>query len=272
MFVAIDIGGTNCRVAAYDSVNANPRRWIDSSTFKMTGDYKEELAKLIEAIDDCKDISIEGIGIAIAGALNADQSEVVAAGNLSHWIGQRFRAELEEEFNVDVTVGNDAYCNTLAELTFAGASEQTLGITWGSGVGGCFGRVPAEPGHVIVDPSVSGNPVCGCGRIGCMESFAGGSKIEQKYGVKHAGLITPRQQDRVINAMASGLTSILCAHPAQRVIFSGWIACHQPDWVGEIYERVRSQYKMGVIPTFHVATFREHTGLVGALALLTDQN
>lgn len=269
MFVAVDIGGTNARVATYHQ--ADPYSMVSRHQFKITGDFHQDLYELVTLIVTVLDgTAPTGIGLGIAGALDEERSRVVAAGNLAHWVGQPFKTELEQRFEVPVTVGNDAYVNVLAELVFAEAPDDVLGITWGSGVGGCFGRTAAEPGHVIVDPQAD-NPECGCGRRGCLESFAGGAKIEQKWGLTHAGEMNEEQLTEVVEAMAQGLASILCAHPAPTVIFAGGVATKQPGWIDRIHARTAEVYGMGAMPEFRPATYGEDTGLAGALALLADQ-
>lgn len=271
MFIAIDIGGTNGRVVPY-ATTSSPDGLLPPVRFKTSGDYETDLMRLFEAIEDCQvdsEDSIEAIGLGIAGALSEDNSQVVAAGNLKHWVLRPFKNQLESQFQAPVTLGNDAYVNVLAELVYGSAPDDVLGITWGSGLGGCHGRTPAEPGHVIVDPRAD-NPPCGCPRSGCLESFVGGAKIEQKYGVDHAGLIDQDQLTEVIEAMADGLTSVLYAHPAPLVIFAGGVANKQPGWVKRIHDRLAQDYMLDPVPEFRIATFGENTGLVGALALLAD--
>jgi glucokinase len=104
-------------------------------------------------------------------------------------------ALLGERLNRPVAVGNDANVGTLGEWV-AGAAKGArfvLGVWWGTGVGGglildgrpylgAFGGA-GEFGHLCIR---QGGAVCGCGRRGCVEAYAGRASMEQAVRVAAA--------------------------------------------------------------------------------------
>src|SRR5918995_329507 len=84
------------------------------------------------------------------------------------------------------SLGNDVQVATDAEFELGSARQHSslLGVFWGTGVGGgivldgrpWIGRDAAgEIGHVVVR---RGGALCGCGRRGCMEAYAGRGSME----------------------------------------------------------------------------------------------
>ena len=90
-------------------------------------------------------------------------------------------AALEKACGAPVSLGNDVQVATDAEFELGSARDydSLLGVFWGTGVGGgivldgkpWIGRDAAgEIGHVVVRQD---GALCGCGRRGCMEAYAG---------------------------------------------------------------------------------------------------
>ena len=87
-----------------------------------------------------------------------------------------------------MSLGNDVQVATDAEFELGSARQYSslLGVFWGTGVGGgivldgrpWIGRDAAgEIGHVVVR---RGGALCGCGRRGCMEAYAGRASMEAR--------------------------------------------------------------------------------------------
>ena len=103
-------------------------------------------------------------------------------------------AELRRLLGVDeVRLGNDVSVATAAEFELGAARpfRSVLGVFWGTGVGGGLildgkewtGRGGAgEIGHMVVK---EGGARCPCGRIGCMEAYAGRRAMEAEARRRH---------------------------------------------------------------------------------------
>jgi len=130
-------------------------------------------------------IEVTAVGVAAAGFIDAAQSTVYYAPNIS-WRNEPFRARLRERLDLEVTIDNDANAAGWAEFRFGAGrpySDMTM-LTIGTGVGGAivtqdrlfrggFG-VGAEIGHLRVVPD--GLP-CGCGARGCLEQYGSGRAL-----------------------------------------------------------------------------------------------
>jgi glucokinase len=128
-----------------------------------------------------------GIGIGMPGAVDSKSGTVVKAPNLG-WSDIRLGPILEDALGVAVVLGNDVQVAIQGELSFGAATgaQRAIGIWVGTGVGGGLvvgGELDrghrgaaGEIGHVCIDEN---GPLCGCGRRGCVESFASRTAMER---------------------------------------------------------------------------------------------
>jgi len=132
---------------------------------------------------------LEGIGVGSPGKVVDDAGTVAGAKNLPGWGGSYdLRRALEKPCGAPVSLGNDVQVATDAEFELGSGRrfQSLLGVFWGTGVGGgivldgrpWIGRGAAgEIGHVVVR---QGGALCGCGRRGCMEAYAGRASMEAR--------------------------------------------------------------------------------------------
>jgi glucokinase len=132
--------------------------------------------------------ALVGIGVGSPGDVNDAAGTVGNAGNLTGFAGDVEVAQaLRDALGVDeVRLGNDVSVATAAEFELGAGRDHDslLGVFWGTGVGGGLilegeewhGRGGAgEIGHMVVK---KGGARCPCGRIGCMEAYAGRKAME----------------------------------------------------------------------------------------------
>ena len=141
----------------------------------------EVVRELVEGTAD----PIVGVGVGVAGLVDAERSRVYFAPNL-RWSQVPVRALLEAATGLPVVVENDGNIAAWGEYRFGagrGARDITL-VTVGTGIGGGIvidGRLfrgahgaAGEIGHLNAVPD--GRP-CGCGRNGCLEQYASGNAL-----------------------------------------------------------------------------------------------
>ncbi|MEO9325175.1 ROK family protein [Nocardioides sp. C4-1] len=153
-----------------------------------------------------------GIGVAVAGAVRAEDGLVQFAPNLG-WIGEPFTELLAARLGRPVLTGNDANLGVLAEhLRGAAVGYRHAAYVAGSvGIGGGFlvDGVPlagsrgyaGEVGHMQID---STGPVCRCGATGCWEMRVGENQLLQLAGRLPGG--GPDAVAEVIEAARAGET------------------------------------------------------------------
>ena len=191
--IGIDIGGTNTEIG-YVDINGNILIKNVISTTKY-GDidsfvaYVAEKIKILgETLKKEFDYKIVGIGIGAPSA-NHYAGTIDNASNLS-WKGivpiiNIFRRHFP---SIIITLTNDANGAAMGELIYGGAKGMSdfITITLGTGVGSgiisggklLYGQdsFAGELGHVI---SVLGGRECGCGRRGCLETYASANGVRR---------------------------------------------------------------------------------------------
>lgn len=131
---------------------------------------------------------IIGIGVAMHGVVEVETGISLFAPNLG-LTNIPIKEELEEEFNLEVKVENDARVMALGESWFGnhGELDSMLAVNLGRGVGAGLvinGKlyhgaqdIAGEVGHMTID--INGE-ICECGNRGCLQTFATGSAIAKQ--------------------------------------------------------------------------------------------
>lgn len=274
MYIAIDIGGTSARVAAFNSTDSD--RIDRAERFNMTGKYADDLVRLRAAIAKLTNgEQVGGIGLATAGTLDKKLLTLSSAGNIRDWVGKPIVSDLGKIFGCEVIWLNDAQAAALAEAFYGNHQGKDMWfVIWGTGIGGSIitfphGRqhvVDAEPTHMVLDASDPG-PVHRCGNHGCFELFCGGGGIEERYG-KPAERLTEAQWSEVSNHLALGLYNLVLAYPVEQIVLGGGIANKQPRRFPSIEQELNRLLDGFRIVRLDLASHGEDAGLVGALALL----
>jgi glucokinase len=195
--VAMDWGGTWARASVADRNGV--LLWSDRVR-NAPGASKDQLIEdaerlLHQAIERCQDRPIAGVGVAVAGPVDADSGTLYQPPNLPLLDGVSLKQEWEPRLGYPVLVGNDANLAALGELNFgAGRDARHDGqlpttlvyVTVSTGVGGGVvdrGRLllgahglAGEVGHMTIDYTDHA-PLCLCGNTGCLETLTSGTAI-----------------------------------------------------------------------------------------------
>jgi len=184
VFLGIDIGGTNVKIAVVGkSGKVHTRGAIDTvpaegprKTFTRIAAAATALARFR------KDAVVAAAGVGCAGLIDPVGGRLFSSPNLPAWQNSPLKRIAERSLGVYTIVDNDANAAAYGEFR-AGACrgvKNLVFITLGTGVGGgviADGRLlrgaanhAAEIGHTAV--SVDG-PRCRCGNRGCLEAYVG---------------------------------------------------------------------------------------------------
>jgi glucokinase len=188
--VAVDLGGTNLRVAVVDS-NGNMLEKLTTGTQVSRGRDRV----ITEMCDDIRHLAAKftgnglqmaGIGIGVPGIIDMHTGFLRESPNLPGWENYPVRDEIERRLGTRVILENDANAAAMGEK-WLGAGRDADDIcmfTLGTGVGGgliMHGRIwhgmtgmAGELGHMTVEPN--GHP-CPCGNRGCVEQYASATAI-----------------------------------------------------------------------------------------------
>ncbi|MGK7393487.1 MAG: ROK family protein [Candidatus Cyclobacteriaceae bacterium M3_2C_046] len=190
--IGIDIGATYTKYGIVDREGKSLAEDLISTTaHKDVEPYMESLHvalnKLIGSVHAKTPIEIKGVGV---GAPNGNfyKGTIEYAPNLS-WKGLVPFVELfRKHMDVPTVLTNDANAAAIGEMVYGNAKgmEDFIVITLGTGLGSgivvngklVYGHdgFAGEMGHVTVD--LNGR-LCGCGRRGCLETYASATGIKR---------------------------------------------------------------------------------------------
>jgi glucokinase len=310
----IDLGGTKIQaVVVTDDGEVAGQSRRPTPTQGGPPDVANEIAgALREAAAEAgvETSDLDGIGVGSPGKVDDDAGTVAGAKNLPGWSGSfDLRRALEKACGTRVSLGNDVQVATDAEFELGSARQydSLLGVFWGTGVGGgivlegrpWIGRDAAgEIGHVVVRV---GGALCGCGRRGCMEAYAGRAAMEVRArrranrgektvlfkimeergrtrltsGVWSRALdkgdpLARRLIDRAVTALGAGIASTQNVLDVEAIVIGGGLGVR----LGEPYvERIREAMMPHLFndekpPAVELAALGDLGGAIGASLLV----
>ena len=190
--IGVDIGGGSIKGGAINDQG----KVLDTFTIPMDRFAAPEVtfAALADAINDFKnthsyDEPITGVGLGVPGLINKDTGEVASSPNMPKWLNFNIIKFMEERIHLPVKIVNDASAAALGEAKFGSGKDYhyLIMLTLGTGVGGGIvfeGKLidgnlgmGAQLGHSVV---VHNGRKCGCGRRGCLESYASATALTKQ--------------------------------------------------------------------------------------------
>lgn len=189
LVLGIDIGGTNTAFALVDQsgkiIYKNKISTTDYQDFRLLSDALFDIIQSF--IQSNASIELKAIGV---GAPNGNYytGAIEFAPNLIWRDKVPVCDILEKKFEVPAVITNDANAAAYGEKVFGGAKNinDFAVITLGTGVGsGIFvngellmgkNGFGGEFGHVIVEEK---GRICGCGKLGCLETYASVTGIKR---------------------------------------------------------------------------------------------
>lgn len=186
--IAIDVGGTQIRVAAYPRDGIQALKHQRASTKSNEASVYDHLVSLVHS--NWPEDKVEAISVAIPGPVDPQTGNITQTPNIPEWINFPLGEKLAERFNVPVFVGNDANYAALGEWRFGAGQghSDVLYLTISTGIGGgviSSGRLvlgkrglATELGHITVLPD---GPLCSCGQRGHLEAVASGPGITRFF-------------------------------------------------------------------------------------------
>lgn len=237
------------------------------------------LTDLVDRLLEHVTAPVLGIGVSSPGIIDADGVVRVSA-NLG-WSDLPLRGLLAERTGLPVYVTNGANALGIAELSLGHVDHDLLLVRIGSGVGVAaiingqlvhgLNYTAGELSHVVV--SEGEGPVCGCGRIGCLEAWIAAPRLSERLAAatdaaEDEGI--RRQAGRYLGGALAplvatlGLTDIALSGPAELV-------------EGALIDEVRESLRARVLPLLfeslevRLAETADDTRLRGAMILVLGE-
>ncbi|MCD4687545.1 MAG: ROK family transcriptional regulator [Anaerolineae bacterium] len=215
-----------------------------------------------------------GIGLGIAGLVNAETGVLTASANLG-WRAIPFRERWITRYRLPVHVGNEASIAALGEHHFGAAQDHSdfvyLGITRTAIGAGLFingalyqgiNGYAGEVGHMQHDPA---GPVCACGKRGCWEALL-------RAALEDTALDHPAVQARVVEVISAGVANLINTFNPQLVVLGGPVGRVLETALPEIQAQVAQQITMPQESSAAITTTQitSNACALGALALVLD--
>lgn len=185
--LAIDVGGTNTRVAVVDRDGSVLQReraptLAEQGTEQAMARLTATASRLMLAAGG----RFAGVGIALGSPVDPETGIMYNPPSLPGWDGFSPKAALEESLGLPVRIANDATLGAVGEYAYGVGQgvENLVYITVSTGIGGGvivegipifgMGGFAGELGHMSIDRN---GLLCNCGNTGCLEALASGTAI-----------------------------------------------------------------------------------------------
>lgn len=190
MRVGLDVGGTKTAAVAVD--DAGEIRGRVRLPTGWGGDaVVQTVIAAVRALGPEAGIepaSIRSVGIGVPGQVDSGTGRVVHAVNLGVETLDLASA-VAPALGVPVRVENDVKAAAVGAYALHGGTGSMAYLNLGTGIAagiiddGMLWRgargTAGEVGHVSIDPR---GPLCRCGQFGCIEAFAGGGAVAERWG------------------------------------------------------------------------------------------
>src|SRR5215218_1615013 len=293
----IDLGGTKIQAVVVDA--AHEVRGEAKQPTPTAGGPADVAAAIAATLREAATAAgvetsgLQGIGVGSPGEIDVASGTVAQARNLPGW------------------EGTFPLADELAAALGAGRPYGSLlGVFWGTGVGGAIvldrkawlGRgIAGELGHVVV---VQGGRRCPCGRLGCLEAYAGRSAMESRArelveegrgtelfelmdkkgrtrltsgiwqrALEHGDALAHQLVDEAVEAIGTGVASAINLLDVEAVIVGGGLGVR----LGETYrDRIAAAMLPHLFdddspPAVHVAELGDLGGALGAALLVEGE-
>ena len=274
MYIAVDIGGTNMRIALADV--SNGARLVRVENQPVPQDYPSGIRLLTDTIQKLAEgTTIEGIGACFPGIIDRN-GMITTANNLPDWTMKPIRQTLEERIGVPVRIVHDAQAPALGEALFGAARDvdRFVYFIWGTGIGAAdikkidektYFMFSFENGHHILDWE---GKVCNCGQRGCPEAILGGDMLEVYFGEDIRGVADddPRW-DFIVEKAAHTVLNTFIFHPVGLMVFNGGVIRNRPFMLERMRPIIRKQMKMFRLPRMVLAEKGDQAALFGCAGI-----
>ncbi len=295
MYIGIDIGGTSVKWGVLDeALNV-----LEKSEFKTS---KESDIKLLDDIsilvnEKKKQYNFSYVGVGSPGFVDVKRGIIKGSSNTPFKNTEAGRI-LSEKIKLPVVLGNDANCAAYGEFSLSkDCCKNLVMLTLGTGVGGGIitdGKIytgksgfAGEIGHMII---VKDGIRCGCGKHGCLESYASATalvkmareKMEKGDGTLSGVKIPYEKLDgktiftlaenknpaaiQVIREyssyLATGISNIEMIFEPDKIVLAGGISNHE-----ETLMKYLSLYLPDIAWKISVSKLKNDAGFIGAALL-----
>ena len=297
--IAVDLGGTNVRVALVSEITGEIIKKIvamtkieGSSPLLIADDITEKIRQLTTP-EERKEI--RGIGISSAGPLDLRKGVLLNPPNIS-FPSVPLVQPIREALGLPVYLINDCRAGVLGETCFGAGKgcENVVYITISTGIGGgavingklLLGRDgnATEIGHFFVDTRYGIR--CGCGNYGHWEGYASGKNIPKFFrrwcdseahndvafdcstsesifaAAKNSDPLALRFLEALGEINGRGISNVLVAYNPELIILDGAVVQYNQNYIVPYLKKNIDHYL--TVPEIRVSTLDGLAPLLGA--------
>jgi predicted NBD/HSP70 family sugar kinase len=273
MFLTVDIGGTNTRIA----LSLDGKKILYKEKYPTPLNYDEGLNLLVEKIETISGNRIpKSIVVGIPGNADKIKGKITKTVNLSEWTGHSFGHELEHILKTHIILENDATLAALAESHYKPFRKYDVlaYITLSTGVGGArvvkqqvdYTAQNFEPGHQILEPNGRFWP--SCGQRGCFESLASGKAFELTYGVKAENCEDIKIWEEHARIVSQGLVNVITLWTPDILVLGGSLTKAGNKFLDPLIHFTANDLKIYKPPKIVLSNLGDDNVLQGGMYLL----
>lgn len=277
MYLAIDIGGTNTRIAIssdLEEIQAVEKFKTIKEFSSFIGNIEIACKKLTEGRGSLN--SIKGISVGIAGSLSEDGGIMLHSPNLPFLNNISIRSFFPWISNeVRVISHNDALLSALGEAVYGSGSQyrSVAYVSLGTGVGGALivnkqldpYRSTFEPGHQIIafrDKFKDGSYIAGT-----VETFLSGKGFFRVHRKNPHECKDPRVWYKYGEILGVLAINIVCMWNPDVIVIGGGMSDHFDEFIQGAIDKLESTYLTNKPPIVK-NTFGEGSALIAGFHLL----
>ncbi len=189
MFISIETGGTNTRVAT----SKNLKDIKDYRIFSTRKNFNLGIKKITNTVEEMTlQSQIKGFAFGLHGIIDTKKNKLIKSPHLKEWTNKPIFELLSKKFKCPVFIQNDTALAGLGEAVFGAGKKYKIVayLAIGTGIGGARiinkqidqSAQGFEPGHQIV--RLNGKYFPNCRQKGCLESYVSGKTFYQRYKIK----------------------------------------------------------------------------------------
>lgn len=273
MYVTLDIGGTNIRIASSE----NLKTFSEIERFPTPTDIISLKKHINEFVTRFTDVDIISIGV--AGVVDHYQQKIISCPHIKY-LKDIYAKDLVSDNCKNILLENDATLAGLGEATHMNLTSpaRVAYITISTGVGGTLiidNKIPKtkynfEPGHHIINADDKYEYF---GKLkGTWESFCSGTAFKKRFGLNPSEVNDPKLWNDYGEVLAYGLYNIILLWRPDIIILGGSMSKKSGLFYKSMNEKLKSLIKENIfIPTIKISDLNDSNGLLGGLELIKQQ-
>jgi predicted NBD/HSP70 family sugar kinase len=262
--VAVDLGGTNLRIAVVR--NRKILKYWKEGTPRTAPEIKK---RLFELIGEYMSEGVKGIAVASPGPLR--EGTIKNPPNLP-LRNYNLKAALEKKFKVPSVVKNDADCVAFAELTLGYRRKNFVLLTLGTGIGGGViinGRLyrgsgyAGELGHIILDDGKDFEELAASKRLGVVTKKVFGKPKHFHDLLKMRDSRAKKILNEFTEYYGQGIASLIHCFDPEAVVLAGGVSECGEGFLRMVRKHLKKYVELPKITPIKWTKLK-HPGILGA--------